>query len=101
MKLDGILDNFTPGDEDTAWSEEFRWIIENDTASTTRLLADIDDNGMRIPILLGDDGRVWNGHHRLLVARILCLTEVPVVHAEDGYTDEEAGYSPQYREDGS
>lgn len=101
MKLNYIFENFTPGDEGNSWAAEFAWIINNDYANTSHLVEDIDRNGVRLPILLGDDGRVWNGHHRLLVARILGFTEVPVVHAEDGYTDEEAGYPPEYREDGS
>ncbi|MGO2860631.1 MAG: hypothetical protein ACTIC1_05705 [Brevibacterium sp.] len=101
MNLDYVLENFTSGDENNTWAQEFRWIIDFDAPHTGALLADIEANGIKLPILLGDDGRVWNGHHRLLAARILGFTEVPVVHADDGYTDEEAGYPPEYREDGS
>lgn len=101
MSLDYILENFTPGEEANAWSDEFVWIIENDYTHTARLAREVKRVGMNLPILLGNDGRVWNGHHRLLVALILGMTEVPVVHADDGYTDEEAGYPPEHREDGS
>lgn len=101
LAVDYIQENFTPGEETNTWAEEFRWIIDFDNNHTGALLADIEKDGIKLPILLGDDGRVWNGHHRLLVARILGMTEVPVTHAEYGYTDEEAGYPPEYREDGS
>lgn len=33
------------------------------------------------PVLLGNDGRVWDGHHRIVAARRLGFTEVPVEHA--------------------
>jgi ParB-like chromosome segregation protein Spo0J len=42
------------------------------------LVADISANGVREPILLGDDGRVWDGHHRICAAIELNLTELPV-----------------------
>lgn len=91
LTVDYILDNFTPGEETNTWAEEFRWIIDFDNNHTGALLIDIEKHGIKVPVLLGTDGRVWNGHHRLLVARVLGMDEVPVTHAEDGYTDEEAG----------
>lgn len=30
------------------------------------------------PVLLGNDGRVWDGHHRLLAAVALGLEDIPV-----------------------
>lgn len=30
------------------------------------------------PVCLGPDGRVWDGHHRIVAARRLGLTEIPV-----------------------
>lgn len=101
LTVDCIQENFTPGEETNTWAEEFRWLIDHDNENTGALLADIEKNGIKLPILLGNDGRVWNGHHRLLAARILGMIEVPVTHAEWGYTDEEAGLPPEDREDGS
>ena len=91
LPVDYILDNFTPGDEDRTWDTEFKAILNFNPPHVGKLWTDIEENGMRVPVLLGDDGRVWNGHHRLLIARLLDMQEVPVVHAQDGYTDEEAG----------
>jgi len=101
LTVDYIQDNFAPGEEASTWAEEFAWIIDFHGEYVAKLLSDIEKNGIKLPVLLGDDGRVWNGHHRLLVARILGIPEVPVTHAEYGCTDEEAGYPPEYREDGS
>ena len=101
LTVDYIQENFTPGEETSAWAEEFAWILDFHGDYVSDLLTDIEKSGIKVPILLGDDGRVWNGHHRLLVARILGMAEVPVTHAEDGCTDEEAGYAPEDREDGS
>ena len=42
------------------------------------LETDIRRNGIIEPVLLGDDGRVWNGHHRIVAARRLGIVEVPV-----------------------
>src|SRR5690606_22968569 len=49
------------------------------------LLTRIREEGIREPILLGTDGRVWDGHHRITVAMHLGLESVPVEFAgEDG-----------------
>lgn len=101
LTVDYIQEHFTPGESANSWADEFGWIIDLDNGRLGALLTDIEQNGIKVPILLGDDGRVWNGHHRLLIARILGMVQVPVTHAEWGYTDEEAGYPPEYREDGS
>lgn len=39
---------------------------------------------MKYPILLGTDGRVWDGHHRLCVADMLGLDAVPCEFADRG-----------------
>lgn len=40
-------------------------------------------------ILLGNDGRVWNGHHRIVLARRLGITHLTV----EVYPDEASGSS--------
>lgn len=39
----------------------------------------IQEVGMRMPILLGSDGRVWDGHHRFAAAEHLGIPVVPVI----------------------
>jgi hypothetical protein len=69
-----IFTTYRNGDGN-GWDEEFEWI--GTCHYPRKLIADIAVNGIREPILLGDDGRVWDGHHRLYAAMVLGLEEVP------------------------
>lgn len=42
------------------------------------LATSIQAEGIREPVLLGNDGRVWDGHHRIVVAMRLGIESVPV-----------------------
>lgn len=53
------------------WPEEFASLLASDGEHLSALLLDVQENGFREPILLGNDGRLWDGHHRLLVALLL------------------------------
>lgn len=77
MKLDDILANYRDGDEH-GWDVEFDYLWSRETAYLDRLSTSIQETGMQEPILLGSDGRVWNGHHRLAIARSLGIESVPV-----------------------
>ena len=81
MRLTDLMRDYTPGDGHS-WDDEMQWIRTNHDAYFTRLETNIGILGIREPILLGDDGRVWDGHHRITAAHQLGLTEVPVEHAK-------------------
>jgi ParB-like chromosome segregation protein Spo0J len=49
------------------------------------LITDIAANGVKEPLLLGDDGRVWDGHHRLFVARCLGIETLLVEYGHSGW----------------
>lgn len=51
---------------------------------TIQLIEAIRAEGIREPILLGNDGRVWDGHHRITVARHLGIRDVPVEFSGGG-----------------
>lgn len=73
-----VLRNYLPGESDT-WDEEWRDIRNWSTPEEwDRLIQDLDENGIEIPILLGGDGRVWDGHHRLWWAMTHDYELVPV-----------------------
>jgi hypothetical protein len=81
MPLADVLRDYQDGDEH-GWDTEFQWLREND-AERLRLLTDsIRREGIKQPIVLGPDGRVWDGHHRLCVAGTLGITSVPVITPE-------------------
>lgn len=82
MRVDRILEHYAPGDENS-WADEFTYLLTFYGEEMGYLAGDINENGIKEPILLGDDGRVWDGHHRLLVARLLGIEEVDI---EKGHT---------------
>lgn len=71
-----VLNSYRPGSGDWTWACEFAEIGCRD--DLTELVNDIKANGIREPILLGNDGRVWDGHHRVMVAVALDIKFVPV-----------------------
>lgn len=86
MNLKRLMKNYRPGSYDPPWG----W---RDEASDllprleSALIKDIAKNGILTPVLLGDDGRVWDGHHRIVIALSLGLSSVPVEFATGGPCD--------------
>lgn len=79
-----VLDLFMPGDAD-AWFDSFKKIQELHQADDylLSLRESILVGGIRNPIVLGSDGCVWDGHHRLCIATgALVLTKVPVIFSD-------------------
>lgn len=80
-----ILKRWRPGSGDWDWPDEWADLAQRDAGMTLAgLIMDIAENGINAPVLLGDDGRVWGGHHRLMVARLLGIEEVPVEYGHGG-----------------
>lgn len=94
VRLDHLLGVYSVGSGEWSWQDEYRQLI--DRTVTQRLLADVREVGIKEPILLGTDGRVWDGHHRITVAMHLGIDSVPVEfagrvdhkHPEPEITDE-------------
>lgn len=64
-----ILDRYLPVECDT-WHEEWQSVPARMTSAALELLtADFMAHGITEPVLLGPDGRVWDGHVRLWWAR--------------------------------
>jgi hypothetical protein len=76
--LDRVLSEIQCGSEDWAWPEEWADLDALHPHYLSALEQDIRRNGIQIPVMIGDDGRVWDGHHRLRIAVRLGLPEVPV-----------------------
>ncbi|MEH3033343.1 MAG: ParB N-terminal domain-containing protein [Aeromicrobium erythreum] len=77
LPLRVVLDGWRDGEEH-GWQTEFDWIESNHSGQIDMLTSSIQQDGIRVPILLGNDGRVWDGHHRLCAANRLALESVPV-----------------------
>lgn len=82
MPLADLMRDYRDGDE-IGWQAEFDWLDSNRAGPIDLLTTSIQKVGIRSPILLGDDGRVWDGHHRIAVAHRLGLESVPVCRPED------------------
>ena len=53
LTVSQIMKDYRPGSRDWSWDDEF---------------AEIDRRILSRPVLLGTDGRVWDGHHRIRLA---------------------------------
>lgn len=90
MRLDNLLEHYRPGSHNYwSWSSEFLFIEAQLHAEFREgeFLDHVEEFGILNPIVLGDDKRVWDGHHRLYAAWKLGYEEVPVVRGAeiDGY----------------
>lgn len=83
MLLTDLLARWAPGSQNAEWDwdDEYDWCWDHHQTVMADLVADIASTGIREPVLLGSDGRVWDGHHRICAAIHLFLTEVPVTFA--------------------
>lgn len=79
MPLAHILRDYRDGDE-IGWDAEFNYLRTSPEHRSRlgHLLLSVAEHGIREPILLGSDGRIRDGHHRLCVADALGIADVPV-----------------------
>lgn len=70
VRVADVLANFTTGDQ-RSWADEAADLDLEDT------IASVAAHGVLHPITLGTDGRVLDGHHRLLAAHQLGIEQVP------------------------
>ena len=75
-----VLRDVRCGSNDWTWGEE--WVdLDKRHAATGYLDAleqQIRADGITMPVLIGSDGRLWDGHHRLRIAVRLGIGYVPV-----------------------
>lgn len=80
VPLDALLQVVRDGNE-SGWDAEFSGLWDQSAAYMDMLATSIQETGIHRPILVGTDGRVWDGHHRLAAAHRLGLISVPVTFA--------------------
>lgn len=51
-----------------AWTDEIAWCWENEPDYMAALVGAIERDGQRKPVMIGDDDRLWDGHHRVAAA---------------------------------
>jgi hypothetical protein len=83
VPLKALKEVFIPGSGEWTWEQEFSSLWDAEGPYMLGLMESIKVKGIQTPILLGADGRVWDGHRRLTVATSLDLDMVPVVFSQD------------------
>lgn len=85
-----IMDKWRPGShgDDWTWADEYVYCWMDDGPRTNKIIELVKEKGIGFddaynPILLGNDGRVWDGHHRILIARYLEIYSVNVSMAPE------------------
>jgi len=71
-----IVTFWRPGSQDWTWAEEYADLIGD--PATERIRERVRGEGIDFadqfaPVLLGSDGRVWDGHHRIVIALERCI----------------------------
>lgn len=82
MELEVLMTTVRDGDQ-VGWDIEFEDLREHHAPKIRALTLNVLQNGIREPLLIGDDGRLWDGHHRLYVAHAMGFTHVPVKYARE------------------
>lgn len=78
VNVETFLLRYRDGDE-RGWEAEFDWLRSHHADRLAQLRAAVEAEGRIVePVQVGPDGRVWDGHHRVMVAHDLGLP-VPVV----------------------
>jgi len=78
--LTRVLTDVRCGSQDWTWDEEWADLDQRhaETGYLITLEQQIRENGITMPVLIGSDGRLWDGHHRLRIAVRLGIGYVPV-----------------------
>lgn len=76
VQLEHLLGIYKVGSGDWSWQEECEDLYE--TQHQINLTESIRLKGIKEPVLLGSDGRIWDGHHRICAALHLGITEIPI-----------------------
>lgn len=85
LPVEDLIARWRVGSHEWSWDQEYvdLWLGEpSHSGRIHELFESISAEGIREPVLLGNDGRVWDGHHRVVIAMVLGLP-VPVEYAAD------------------
>jgi hypothetical protein len=71
--LGQILTFWSPGSQGDSWTwrDEYNALVSDPVTDAVRERVDAEGIGFadaHSPVLLGSDGRVWDGHHRIVIA---------------------------------
>lgn len=88
LPVDRIITDWRPGSHDWTWDEEYRDLtVDNPVTDAIRRRVDTEGIGFQddiAPVMLGSDGRVWDGHHRICIAIERDITHLDVEIVTEG-----------------
>lgn len=67
LRAQSVMERVSPG-SGLSWRDELSWLWTHDRTTMQALLDSVGAEGFRSSIILGNDGRLWDGHHRLAAA---------------------------------
>lgn len=76
--LQRILAEVRCGSQDWTWDDEWADLDQRHPEKLAVLEQSIKTEGITTPLLIGSDGRLWDGHHRLRIAVRLGIPHAPV-----------------------
>lgn len=82
ISLKELLTKWRPGSYEWSWEDEMFDLIEK--SRTKEVFQQVEQLGIGFanhedPIQLGNDGRVWDGHHRIIVAIVRGIEHLDVL----------------------
>lgn len=68
IDLGSFLNTYPPGShgDDWTWDDEHADLWTRDSAHMLAMAHHLHKGGTLPPVTVGDDGRVWDGHHRVV-----------------------------------
>lgn len=87
--LKDFLLRINPGSQgpDWTWYDEAYYLWATDRLPIERLMDSIQKEGQKEPVLVGDDGRLWDGHHRVVALMRLKAPSIRSSKATYSFTD--------------
>lgn len=77
VSVEALTEIYKPGSGCWSWDEEMSDLLDWDREKMIELKRDILKHGILEPVTLGNEGRIWDGHHRICIARELGI-KVPI-----------------------
>lgn len=97
MTAEQLMAEVKDGDE-IGWPDELRWLWTEHREQLLALMDNVLAEGFLSPVQIGNDGRLWDGHHRVAVAQalgiMLPVQRVPTAAVSEMTTDGTVGPDP-------
>lgn len=91
ISVQNLIEHYHDGDE-IGWAAELEFLWTEHRQQLLELMDSVLAEGFREPVLIGNDRRIWDGHHRIAVALALNI-KIPVEHTSVTETVDDDEYA--------